>query len=276
MKVHLIQNPILFIDDERIIREEMQVILQRNGYVVKTAETANQALDILESGTIEPLMIITDERMPGLSGFEFCALLKNDERYRSIPLMFLTARYLETEAMIGLNLGATDYLTKPFEPSEVLEKIAFHYQSRVEQLYREHHLQVDEVEIETDEDIYQQIEQFRQKSSLCENYQQLSTEFHLTLHKLFDIRGTLFFDMAEKQEKTARDPNQNHYTQIIRKTQEERKKIHYNKQNTIVNGDKVSYVARIHPENPEKRETVAKSIEHLLEAFNPVMELSTI
>lgn len=100
---------ILVVDDERMIREAVASYLEKQGYQVFAAETAGEALRIFEKQTIS--FVILDLMLPDFSGEELCTMLRKQSR---VPIMMVTAKTMEDDMVNGLNLGADDYITKPF------------------------------------------------------------------------------------------------------------------------------------------------------------------
>ena len=105
---------ILVVDDEEDILELVRYNLSAAGYQVVCAETGEAALEI--SRAEAPDLIVLDLMLPGISGLEVTKLLKDEKKTRSIPIIMLTARGEERDIVVGLELGADDYVTKPFSP----------------------------------------------------------------------------------------------------------------------------------------------------------------
>jgi DNA-binding response OmpR family regulator len=112
---------IAVVDDEPDIVELVSLNLQRTGFAVKTFLQGDPFLRSLNSDT--PDLIILDLMLPDMDGFEICKLLKAHDRHASIPIIMLTARTEETERVLGLELGADDYVTKPFSPRELVARV---------------------------------------------------------------------------------------------------------------------------------------------------------
>ena len=100
--------------------------LLRQRYEVRTAASGEQALAMIQSEP--PDLILLDVMMPGLDGYETCSRLKADERFRRIPVLFLTARAEIEDEEKGFSLGAVDYITKPLNPSLLLARVNTHLQ----------------------------------------------------------------------------------------------------------------------------------------------------
>ncbi len=112
---------ILVVDDERDIVELVAYNLQREGYHVLTAETGEEALRVTRSQS--PDIIILDLMLPGVDGLEVCRDLKADKVTRQVPIIMLTAKGSEADIVTGLELGAADYVTKPFSPRVLLARV---------------------------------------------------------------------------------------------------------------------------------------------------------
>lgn len=111
---------ILVVDDEQDLLEILKFNLETEGYEVSTACSAEEALT-LNVGTFDLLLL--DVMMGGMSGFAMAKRLKTDPTTANIPIIFLTARDTENDTVTGFNLGADDYISKPFSIREVLVRI---------------------------------------------------------------------------------------------------------------------------------------------------------
>jgi phosphate regulon transcriptional regulator PhoB len=112
---------ILVVEDERDIRELIRFNLEQEGFAVAVAEDGEQALDAARRG--RPALVILDLMLPGLSGLEVCRRLRSEEATARLPILMLTAKAAETDRVVGLEMGADDYLTKPFSPRELVARI---------------------------------------------------------------------------------------------------------------------------------------------------------
>lgn len=112
---------ILIIDDEPKNIAVLARLLKEKGYQVRAARDANQALTSLNIERVD--LILLDIRMPRMSGFELCEHLKMNKQTADIPVMFLSVMDDVEEKIKGLELGAVDYITKPFNPEEVFARI---------------------------------------------------------------------------------------------------------------------------------------------------------
>ena len=112
------QKQLLLVDDEPGIRESVQAYLEDNDdWKVTAASNAEEAWQTIEAQT--PDLIISDIMMPQVNGYEFLAKLREDPRYRSIPVVFLTARGMTSDRIQGYEAGCDAYLSKPFDPEEL-------------------------------------------------------------------------------------------------------------------------------------------------------------
>ncbi|MEO5338482.1 MAG: response regulator transcription factor [Magnetospirillum sp. WYHS-4] len=112
------QPHILVVDDDRDIRSLVGDYLRRNGYRVSLAGDGRQMREVLESGRID--LLVLDIMLPGEDGLALCRRLRADS---DLPVLMLTARSDPFDRVLGLEMGADDYLTKPFEPRELLARI---------------------------------------------------------------------------------------------------------------------------------------------------------
>jgi DNA-binding response OmpR family regulator len=112
---------ILVIDDEADLRELLKSNLEKEGYNVSTVASASQALDFLKNS--RPELILCDVMLPDMIGTKLANQLKNDLSTAAIPIIMLTAKDKETDIVVGLNMGADDYITKPFSTPVLLARI---------------------------------------------------------------------------------------------------------------------------------------------------------
>ena len=112
---------VLVVEDERSIAEVLEYNLTKEGLRVDLTFRGDTALESIRSNP--PDLILLDLMLPGLDGLEVCRLIKRDPRTASIPLVILTAKGEEVDRIVGLELGADDYISKPFSPREVVLRI---------------------------------------------------------------------------------------------------------------------------------------------------------
>lgn len=116
------EHSILIIEDDEVIRELLTMTLQSAGYSpVFAAADGCEGMAMIHRE--HPSLILLDLMLPGIDGFGVCALVRGDERIRHIPIIMLTALGLEADIVKGLDLGANDYITKPFSRNVLLARI---------------------------------------------------------------------------------------------------------------------------------------------------------
>jgi two-component system cell cycle response regulator len=128
---------VLITDDSLVVRAVVRAHLETAGHQVLEAEDGEQALEMCR--THAPDVILLDIEMPGLDGYQVLAALKADDRLKDVPVVFLTDRTSMQDVLAGLRGGAHDYLKKPFEPAELVARVAaaLHVKRLQDQL-REH------------------------------------------------------------------------------------------------------------------------------------------
>ncbi|MGN0732107.1 MAG: response regulator transcription factor [Treponema sp.] len=109
---------ILVVDDEKMLREAVSSYLEKQGFSVIQAESGREALEIFENNTIS--FVILDLMLPDISGEKICAQIRKKSR---VPVIMLTAKTMENDMLNGLNIGADDYITKPFSLKNLLARI---------------------------------------------------------------------------------------------------------------------------------------------------------
>jgi len=115
------KESVLVVDDERDILELVKYNLDKEGYQVTVVETGEDAL--AAARTRMPDVVVLDLMLPGVDGLEVCRRLKSDLKTRGIPIVMLTAKGGEADIVAGLELGASDYVTKPFSPRVLTARI---------------------------------------------------------------------------------------------------------------------------------------------------------
>jgi DNA-binding response OmpR family regulator len=116
-------NPkkILVVDDEVDLVKTIQFSLEVEGYTVLVSNDGEDALS--QARKESPDLILLDIMLPKLDGYKVCRLLKFDERYKHIPILMMTAKTQEKDKVLGIETGADEYITKPFDMDELMEKI---------------------------------------------------------------------------------------------------------------------------------------------------------
>ncbi len=112
---------ILIVDDEEDVLELVRYNLDKNGYNTETATTGEEAL--AKARAKLPDLVILDLMLPGIDGLEVCKKLKSDVKTQYIPVIMLTAKGEEADIVTGLELGADDYVTKPFSPKVLVARV---------------------------------------------------------------------------------------------------------------------------------------------------------
>ena len=115
------RNKIVVIEDEPDIVEVVSYNLRREGYNVLTADRGDEGLNLIRNQS--PHLVILDLMLPGMDGLSICQQMKSDPIVRDIPIIIISAKGEESDVVIGLELGADDYLAKPFGPRELLARV---------------------------------------------------------------------------------------------------------------------------------------------------------
>jgi CheY-like chemotaxis protein len=116
-----IMAKILIAEDERDIRDLVAFMLRFAGYEVVTAANGEEAVRLAPKEN--PDLILMDVRMPRMTGYDACRLIKSEERLKDIPVVFLSAKGQENEIQTGLVAGAEEYLLKPFAPDQLIDRV---------------------------------------------------------------------------------------------------------------------------------------------------------
>ncbi|OGV71909.1 MAG: DNA-binding response regulator [Lentisphaerae bacterium RIFOXYB12_FULL_65_16] len=115
------RSHILVVDDEKDILELISYNLAKSGYRVTSVTTGEEALEKVRSD--RPDLVVLDLMLPGLDGLDVCRILTNDPTTANVPILMLTARGEDADVVTGLELGAQDYVTKPFSPRVLLARV---------------------------------------------------------------------------------------------------------------------------------------------------------
>lgn len=115
------QNPILIVEDEPDIAELIEFHLSREGFPTRIAPSGRVAMDMIRREP--PRLVVLDIMLPDLDGLEVCRRLRRDARLRRIPVILVTARGEESDVVTGLEVGAEDYITKPFSPKVLIARV---------------------------------------------------------------------------------------------------------------------------------------------------------
>lgn len=112
---------ILVVDDEEVLVETIAYNLEQSGYQVETAATGVSALEAAHRESFD--LIVLDIMLPGMDGLEVCRQLRREDRTATVPIIMLTAKSEEIDKVVGLEVGADDYVTKPFGRRELLARV---------------------------------------------------------------------------------------------------------------------------------------------------------
>ncbi len=115
------KGTICIVEDEEDIREILEIQLKREGYTPLAADTGEKGLRMIREHL--PQLVLLDVMLPGMDGFDVCRALRSEKSTREIPVIMLTARGEEADIVTGLEIGADDYITKPFSPRIVLSRV---------------------------------------------------------------------------------------------------------------------------------------------------------
>ena len=119
MKVH--QQAILVVEDEEDIRTLIVYNLKREGFAVADVESGEEALAYLKKHSVD--LVLLDIMLPEMDGLAVCRQIRADSKLKGVPVMIVTAKAEETEVVVGLELGADDYLCKPFKTRELVARV---------------------------------------------------------------------------------------------------------------------------------------------------------
>jgi CheY-like chemotaxis protein len=112
---------VLIVDDDKVIQQLIEVNLELEGYDTSRASDGEEALGAVKS--FRPDLVILDVMMPKMDGREVCRRIKADAKTKHIPVVFLSARAQDLDVQSGLELGAAAYITKPFDPVDLLQVV---------------------------------------------------------------------------------------------------------------------------------------------------------
>jgi len=115
------RKKIIVVEDEPDLVDVVSYNLQREGYLVLTAQRGDEGLNLIRSE--RPDLVLLDLMLPGMDGLSICRQMKSDDSLREIPIIIASAKGEESDVVIGLEMGADDYLAKPFSPRELLARI---------------------------------------------------------------------------------------------------------------------------------------------------------
>jgi phosphate regulon transcriptional regulator PhoB len=137
---------ILIVDDEADLVELVSYNLRKEGFSVDSASDGETALSKLRKGKYD--LVVLDLMLPGIQGIELCRILRNDLNTASLPIIMLTAKGEEIDKIVGLEIGADDYVTKPFSPRELVARVKAVLRRSIEKPVTEKILKIGELEID--------------------------------------------------------------------------------------------------------------------------------
>ena len=112
---------ILVVEDDKNIAKLVKYNLEKADYDCSTSSTGEKAVELLKNQPVD--LVILDIMLPGMNGFDVCRSIKQDAKLKAIPIIMLTAKGEETDRIVGLELGADDYIVKPFSPRELVLRV---------------------------------------------------------------------------------------------------------------------------------------------------------
>lgn len=116
-----IRQRVMIVDDEPDITTVVKDILESEGYIVSICKNANETFRKLKE--TKPDLILLDVKLPGMSGIDICKTIKNDERLSDISIIMLSTKSEDADKILGLEIGADDYITKPYNPGELVARV---------------------------------------------------------------------------------------------------------------------------------------------------------
>jgi phosphate regulon transcriptional regulator PhoB len=137
---------ILVVDDEADLVKLVSYNLKKEGFIIDSASDGESALTKIRKGKYD--LLILDLMLPGIQGIELCRILRNDPKQSSLPIIMLTAKGEEVDRILGLEMGADDYMTKPFSPRELIARVKAVLRRATEKPVTENILKVGELEID--------------------------------------------------------------------------------------------------------------------------------
>lgn len=137
---------ILVVDDEADLVELVTYNLNKEGFTVDSASDGEAALSKLRKGKYD--LVVLDLMLPGIQGIELCRIFRNDPNTAGLPVIMLTAKGEEVDKIVGLEMGADDYVTKPFSPRELVARVKAVLRRSKEKPVREKLLKIGELEID--------------------------------------------------------------------------------------------------------------------------------
>jgi phosphate regulon transcriptional regulator PhoB len=139
---------ILVVDDEADLVELVSYNLRKEGFIVESASDGESALKIIKNGKYD--LLILDLMLPGIQGIELCRIVRNDPKNSGLPIIMLTAKGEEIDRIVGLEMGADDYITKPFSPRELVARVKAVLRRFTEKPVTEKIMKIGDIEIDSE------------------------------------------------------------------------------------------------------------------------------
>jgi phosphate regulon transcriptional regulator PhoB len=139
---------ILIVDDEADLIELVSYNLKKEGFIVDSASDGETALIKIRKGKYH--LLILDLMLSGIQGIELCRILRNDSKTARLPIIMLTAKGEEVDRILGLEMGADDYIAKPFSPRELIARVKAVLRRFIEKPVHEKILKTGDIEIDTE------------------------------------------------------------------------------------------------------------------------------
>lgn len=145
----MVKERILLVDDEEDILNLMKYNLEKDGFKVDGAVSGEAALRMARENT--PDLILLDLMLPGMDGLDVCRILKNDSNTKKVPIIMVTAKGEDSDIITGLELGAEDYITKPFSPRVLIARVraVLRRWSKIDDTSKSPVIRIDDLEIDT-------------------------------------------------------------------------------------------------------------------------------
>jgi DNA-binding response OmpR family regulator len=118
-----IGRTVVVVEDDQIIVTLLEHLLSRSGFLVRTALNGRQAVDFMEDLPAPPTLVLLDVMLPYLDGFELIAKIREHATWNEVPIIMLTSKSQEHNIVRALDIGANDYIVKPFRPRELMARI---------------------------------------------------------------------------------------------------------------------------------------------------------
>ncbi len=142
------RTKVIVVDDEKDILELVSYNLKKEGFEISTSTNGEDALKLIREEKSH--LIILDLMLPGIQGMELCKILKSSEETSLIPIIMLTAKNEEVDKVLGLEMGADDYITKPFSPRELIARVKAVLRRTREKPTKEQAIKIGNIVIDTD------------------------------------------------------------------------------------------------------------------------------